>query len=67
MLFGRQLKHEIRREALNISAHSLVEVFGLYLLQIGQITVDEHLVATNDENAARNRINTDDRKFFCRH
>ena len=48
---GEELEHEIAREALGVAPHLLVEALGGYAVEHGEIGIQEHLVASNQEDA----------------
>lgn len=51
VLFCRQPKHEIRREALRIASHLLIEPLGRHIIELGEVGIDHDLLATDEQNA----------------
>ena len=50
---GRQLKHEVFGKPLGIAFHRLVEVEGLYLVQLRQIGVEHYALAADHIDLVR--------------
>jgi len=50
LLVGGQLEHEVARKAALVSLHLLVEPSRRYPIKRGQIRIEDHLLATNEQD-----------------
>lgn len=74
-LFLIQLKHEVLREALAIAIDLLIKTFGCFAVKSGQVGIEHHALAANQQNASRKKLllfrmdKTDGaaRRFRCGH
>ncbi len=57
LLTFAELEHEIRREALQIAFHLLVKTLGRHAVNHGQIRIQRHPVAANQQNRTLNSFN----------
>jgi hypothetical protein len=54
--YGRQLKHEICREAFSISADGLIEGLGLHAVHSRQRRIEKHTLTVQDEDGVRDSL-----------
>ena len=57
-LLGRQLEHEVRREALFVAPNLLHEHSDFNTVEIGEILVEHHLAAANDQDPLLEAVNS---------
>src|SRR6185295_4022273 len=56
-LLPGELEHEVPREPFGVTFHSAQQRFRLDLIETGEIRVEHHLLAADDENPPLNPLN----------
>ena len=59
-LLGSQLKHKIVWKTVLIPFHSPIERLGFNLIKLGEVTVKHHLLAADQNNLVRDRLDGDE-------
>ena len=50
-LFSGKLEHEVRREPVDVSPDLLIEALSADPIELGQVCVQQHLFATNQQDS----------------